>query len=90
MIDEILQFIGGLEWQNHKPDRTDKILNAITHYLIIASAGYLTGQAICIIFDIGIIGKQWRQEQRAISNREINTTHCSTQHSLAPTHRVPE
>lgn len=80
MLDEIFNFIGTLEWQGHKPDKVERTINRIAYYLMVAASGYMAGQTICIIFDIGIVGHQWRQEKSrqeqaiGISNREITTS----------------
>lgn len=60
MLDELFDFIGSLEWQGHKPDAVDLALRYVTLLLFCAAAGYLTGQGVCIYFDIGVIGEHWR------------------------------
>ena len=60
MLQELLDFIGSLEWQGHKPDAVDLALRYVTLLFVCAAAGYLTGQVVCIYFDIGVLGEQWR------------------------------
>jgi hypothetical protein len=63
MLDELMDFIGSLEWQDHKPDAVDRVLRHLTLWLFCAAAGYLTGQYICGVFDIGVIGELWKQSK---------------------------
>jgi hypothetical protein len=60
MLSEILEFIGELEWQEHKPDLLERMLNQLVWWMFCAGAGYICGQALCIYFDIGVVGEQWR------------------------------
>ena len=56
MLNELLEFIGTLEWQESKHCPVNSVINRICFWFFCSACGYLTGQAICIIFGIGILG----------------------------------
>lgn len=56
MLSELIDFIGSLERQPAKECSVTEAINCLCLWLFCSSAGYLTGQGICIIFGIGIFG----------------------------------
>lgn len=62
MLQELLDYIVDhqWEWTPKKPDAVDRFINSLAICLFMSAAGYMFGQWLCIVFDIGIIGQQWR------------------------------
>ncbi len=63
MLQELLDYIveKDWEWQPRKPDAVDTFISWLTLCLFMSVVGYIFGQWLCIVFDIGIIGQQWRE-----------------------------
>lgn len=63
MLQELLDYIVGhqWEWTPKNPDPVDKFISWLTLCFFMSAAGYVFGQWLCIVFDIGVIGQQWRE-----------------------------
>jgi len=65
MLCELIDFIlsQDWEWQPRRSDPVDSFLAWLCWCLFMCLSGYISGQVVCIVFDIGVVGELWRSGQ---------------------------